>query len=215
MPAYPLPLFPQTAPTEAPLSGFTESQNSGNGCPLPSSQFSAPLVTPVVALVLPNYVYPQVNDGNPETLCPAQTSFSFQPAFSSQALFTTQPPFTASDIFPPQTLYPTQPFPYKPSADGENNPVIETQYELACSCTPQSPDPEDQASPSLFQSRCSSPLNLLQLEEMPKISDCGAAGTLGNHGAVADGGATSKPRSVDGFSRKVLSPVSISCNCLE
>nr|XP_056706138.1 period circadian protein homolog 2 [Euleptes europaea] len=202
MPAYPLPVFPATGSVppgpEASLSAFNESQDSGSQCPLPLSQLSAPLMTPMVALVLPNYVYPQVNSGVPQTLHPDQPSFSAQHSFSSQAMFTAQPPFTASNTFPPQMLFPAQPFHYNPSADSEKTPVVESRNEPSRSCTPQSLGPQDQTSPPLFQSRCSSPLqlNLLQ-EEMPKSMESGTAGTLGNQGTLTDEGTSSKPLSSD------------------
>ncbi|XP_053166982.1 period circadian protein homolog 2 isoform X2 [Hemicordylus capensis] len=212
MPAYSLPVFPPagTVPPPAPetsLSGINELQSLGSHCSLPLSQFSAPLVTPMVALVLPNYVYPQVN-GVPQTLYPDQPSFSAQ-TFSSQALYTAPPQFTGSDTFPPQTLFPTQPFQYNPPADSEKTPAIESRNEPSRSCTPQSLGAQDQASPPLFQSRCSSPLqlNLLQLEEMPKVTEGSAAGTLGSHGAFTDEGTTNKPINSNDCNRKASSPV--------
>ncbi|XP_028586847.2 LOW QUALITY PROTEIN: period circadian protein homolog 2 [Podarcis muralis] len=207
MSTYPLPVFPPTGTVppgpEAPLSAFNESQDSGNPCHLPLSQFPNPLMTPVVALVLPNYMYPPMNNGIPQALYPDPPSFPAQPSFSSQAVFTAQPPFTASNTFPPQ------PFHYNPLAGSEKTTVVESRNEQSRSCTPQSPGPQGQASPPLFQSRCSSPLqlNLLQLEEMPKVAESGAAGTLGSHGTLTDGGVTSKPMSSEDCNRKASSPV--------
>lgn len=219
MPAYPLPVFPSTGTVSPPgpevsLSGYNELPDSGN--PLPLSQFSTPLVTPMVAFVLPNYVYPQVNNRIPQALHPDQPSFSVQPSFSSQALFTAPSLFTASNTYPPQT-FPTQSFHYNAAADNEKSLVPEPRNEPSRSCTPQSLGAQDQASPPLFQSRCSSPLqlNLLQLEEMPKGTESGAAGTLGGHGTLPDGGTTSKPTSSDDCNRKASSPVSILCIFLE
>ncbi|XP_066476293.1 period circadian protein homolog 2 [Tiliqua scincoides] len=214
MPAYPLPVFPTAAGTvpppgpEASLSGFNELPDSSNQRSLPLSQFSTPLVTPMVAFVLPNYIYPQVNNGIPQTLYPDKPNFSAQP---SQALFTAPSLFTTSNMFPPQTLFPTQPFHYNPAADNEKTLVSEPRNEPSRSCTPQSLGPQDQASPPLFQSRCSSPLqlNLLQLEEMPKVTESGAAGTLGSHGTLTDGGTTSKPVTSDDCDRKASSPAGL------
>ncbi|XP_061492707.1 period circadian protein homolog 2 isoform X2 [Rhineura floridana] len=206
MPAYPLPVFsPAEAVPSGPvasLSGFNESQDSH----LPLSQFPTQLVTPVVAFVLPNYVCPQVNISYAQTLFPEPSNFSVQPSFSSQALLTTQPPFSGSNAFSPQTLFPAQPFHYNPLTESENIPVVEFRHEPSRSCTPQSLGPQDQASPPLFQSRCSSPLqlNLLQLEEMPKMTESGAAGAPGSHGTLTDG-TTSKPMSSDDCNRKVSS----------
>ncbi|XP_054838947.1 period circadian protein homolog 2 [Eublepharis macularius] len=210
MPAYPLPVFPPTGAMpvgpEPSLSGFHESHDSGTQCPLPLSQFSTPLMTPMVALVLPNYVYPQMNSGVPQTLYPDQPCFSAQHSFSSQAMFTAQPPFTASSTFPPQMLFPAQPFLYNPSADTEKTPFIESRNEPSRSCTPLSLGPQDQASPPLFQSRCSSPLqlNLLQ-EEMPKLTESGIAVTLGNQGTLMEEGTNSKFLSSDDCNKKASS----------
>ncbi|XP_077205078.1 period circadian protein homolog 2 [Paroedura picta] len=210
LPAYPLPVFPATGSLppgpEATLSAFSELQDSGSLCPLPLTQFSAPLMTPLVAVVLPNYVYPQVNSGVTQTLYPDQPSFPTQHSFPSQAMFTAQPPFTASNTFPPPMSFPAQPFHYNPSAESEKTPVIESQNEPSRSCTPQSLGPQDRTSPPLFQSRCSSPLqlNLLQ-EEMPKTTESGTAGALGNQGTLMDEGTNSKPLHSDDYNRKASS----------
>ncbi|KAH0623996.1 hypothetical protein JD844_007245 [Phrynosoma platyrhinos] len=212
MPAFPLPVFPPTGTMpsgpEAVLSGLNESQDLGNHCALPLSQFPAPLVTPVVALVLPNYVYPQVNNTVSQTLYPDPPKFSSQPSFSSQSLLTAQPPFTALNPFPTQSVFPTQ-FHYNPSADSEKTPVIESRNEPSRSCTPQSLGPQDQASTTLFQSRCSTPLqlNLLQLEEMPKVTETGTTGPLGSYGTVTDGSTTSKLMISEDCNRKASSAV--------
>uniref|UniRef100_A0A8C0FLX0 Period circadian protein homolog 2 n=1 Tax=Bubo bubo TaxID=30461 RepID=A0A8C0FLX0_BUBBB len=175
MPAYPLPVFPAagTVPPapETSLSGFNQLPDSGNTCPMQPSQFSAPLMTPVVALVLPNYVYPEMNNNLPQTLYHSQPNFPTHSTFSSQTVFPTQPPFATPSPFPQQAFFPTQPFHYNPPADSEKVPVTEPRNEPSRSCTPQSVGPQDQASPPLFQSRCSSPLNLLQLEETTKTAE--------------------------------------------
>uniref|UniRef100_A0A8C0GX29 Period circadian protein homolog 2 n=1 Tax=Chelonoidis abingdonii TaxID=106734 RepID=A0A8C0GX29_CHEAB len=185
MPAYPLPVFSAagTVPPgpEAYLSGFSDFPDSGNNCPMQPSQFSAPPVTPVVALVLPNYMYPQMNNNLPQTLYNGQPNFSADPTFSSQS-----------------TFFPTQPFHYNTPAESEKTPSL---------------GPQDQASPPLFQSGCSSPLqlNLLQLEETPKSAESGAAAGL--HGALIEGGATGKPIT-DDSSRKGSSPVTQNSDAL-
>uniref|UniRef100_A0A8C3LPZ1 Period circadian protein homolog 2 n=1 Tax=Chrysolophus pictus TaxID=9089 RepID=A0A8C3LPZ1_CHRPC len=169
MPAYPLPVFPAAAAGTVPpapetsVSGFNQLPDSGNTCPMQPSQFSAPLMTPVVALVLPNYVYPEMNNSLPQTLYHSQANFPTHPAFSSQT------------VFP-------------------------TRNEPSRSCTPQSVGPQDQASPPLFQSRCSSPLNLLQLEENTKTVESGAPAGL--HGALNEEGAIGKIMTTDDGSGK-------------
>ncbi|XP_053895238.1 period circadian protein homolog 2 isoform X1 [Malaclemys terrapin pileata] len=210
MPAYPLPVFSAAGTMlpgpEACLSGFSDLPDSGNNCPMQPSQFSAPLVTPVVALVLPNYMYPQMNNNLPQTLYNGQPNFSANPTFSSQSVFSALPPLAAPNPFPQQTFFPTQPFHYNTPAESEKAPAMELRNDPSRSSTPQSLGPQDQASPPLFQSRCSSPLqlNLLQLEETPKSAESGAAAGL--HGALIEGGATDKPIT-DDSSRKGSSPI--------
>uniref|UniRef100_A0A8C3LPH8 Period circadian protein homolog 2 n=1 Tax=Chrysolophus pictus TaxID=9089 RepID=A0A8C3LPH8_CHRPC len=206
MPAYPLPVFPAAAAGTVPpapetsVSGFNQLPDSGNTCPMQPSQFSAPLMTPVVALVLPNYVYPEMNNSLPQTLYHSQANFPTHPAFSSQTVFPAQPPFTTPTPFPQQAFFPTQPFHYNPPAENEKVPVTETRNEPSRSCTPQSVGPQDQASPPLFQSRCSSPLNLLQLEENTKTVESGAPAGL--HGALNEEGAIGKIMTTDDGSGK-------------
>ncbi|XP_067395029.1 period circadian protein homolog 2 isoform X2 [Emydura macquarii macquarii] len=210
MPAYPLPVFSaaETVPPgpEISLSGFSELPDSGNICPMQPSQFSTPLVTPVVALVLPNYMYPQMNNNLPQPLYNSQPNFSADPTFSSQSLFSAQPPLAAPNPFPQQTFFPTQPFHYNTPAESEKAPIMESRNDPSRSSTPQSLGPQDQASPPLFQSRCSSPLqlNLLQLEETPKSAESGAAAA--SCGALIEGGATGKTIT-DDSSRKGSSPI--------
>ncbi|NXN93632.1 PER2 protein, partial [Rhinopomastus cyanomelas] len=204
MPAYPLPIFPAagTVPPapENSLSGFNQLPDSGNTCPVQPSQFSAPLMTPVVALVLPNYVYPEMNNNLSQTLYHNQTNFPTHSTFSSQTVFPTQPPFATPSPFPQQAFFPMQPFHYNPSAESEKVPVTEPRNEPSRSCTPQSVGPQDQASPPLFQSRCSSPLNLLQLEETTKTAESVAPASL--HGALSDEGAIGKIMTTDNCSGK-------------
>lgn len=211
MPAYPLPVFPAagTVPPapETSLSGFNQLPDSGNTCPGQPSQFSAPLVTPVVALVLPNYVYPEMNSNLPQTLYHSQPNFPAHSTFSSQTVFPAQLPFTTPSSFPQQAFFPAQPFHYNPPAESEKVPVTEPRNEPSRSCTPQSVGPQDQASPPLFQSRCSSPLNLLQLEETTKTAESGAPAGL--RGALSEEGAIGKIMTTDCCNGKGSLPVSM------
>lgn len=215
MPAYPLPVFPAagTVPPapETSLSGLNQLPDSGNTCPTQPSQFSAPLMTPVVALVLPNYVYPEMNNNLPQTLYHSQPNFPAHSTFSSQTVFPTQPPFATPSSFPQQSFFPTQPFHYNPPAENEKAPVTEPRNEPSRSCTPQSMGPQDQASPPLFQSRCSSPLNLLQLEETTKTAESGPPAGL--HGALSEKGARGKIMTTDNCSGKGSLPVSALMGC--
>uniref|UniRef100_A0A672Q0Z6 Period circadian protein homolog 2 n=1 Tax=Sinocyclocheilus grahami TaxID=75366 RepID=A0A672Q0Z6_SINGR len=160
MPGYPLQMYPGAGGmqprVDAPLSGFGESQCSQDPrIPMQPIQtpFSAPLVTPMVALVLPNYMFPQIGGAPRQPFYPKQGSFPAQPTFQPQ------PRFAAQAAFPPQSTF-----------------TIQTQFlreEPSRSPTPQSMGGGGPPSPPLFQSRCSSPLqlNLLQLEETQRSAE--------------------------------------------
>ncbi|KAM6453124.1 period circadian protein homolog 1 isoform 1-T3 [Liasis olivaceus] len=143
MPTYPIPVFPPR-PTAPPAT--EPSQN-----PLPTSQFPTPLVTPMVALVLPNYVFPQMNNPLP------------QPYFPGGPVFPFGPPQPGSTLAP----------------GPEAGPQVPSR-----SSTPHSMSQPERAESPLFESRCSSPLqlNLLQMEEMPKPCDRQEAGMNGQAG---------------------------------
>lgn len=105
------------------------------------------MVPPMMALVLPNYIFPQMGAPMPQP-GPAPGHF-YNPNFTYPA------PTAAAPM--PTVL--TNPIPIAP-------PCTQSR-----SSTPQSyiqtPADRDGAESPLFQSRCSSPLNLLQLEESP------------------------------------------------
>ncbi|XP_017920103.1 PREDICTED: period circadian protein homolog 1 isoform X3 [Capra hircus] len=123
---YPLPVFPPRGSPQ-PLPPAPTS--------VPPAAFSAPLVTPMVALVLPNYLFP-----TPSTY-----------------------PYGA-----PQTL-----------AEG---PLTPASRSPSPSLPPLPPSPPHRPNSPLFNSRCSSPLqlNLLQLEEPPRGEGGAAAGGSGS-----------------------------------
>ncbi|XP_069831656.1 period circadian protein homolog 2 isoform X4 [Dendropsophus ebraccatus] len=188
LPAYPLPVFPSP---QIPVP-------NDNGIPMPNvpssnmQPFHAPLLTPMVAFMLPNYMYPPNMPANvypgaaPSHPFPVPTPF-----YTPQATFPSstptfpvpQPVFTpAHHSFPvpqpscvPQSVQsacPMQPFSYPA-------PPSEPKVKEGIS---RSSTPRDPQSPTLFQSRCSSPLqlNLLQLEEFQKADRSeGAAGVAG------------------------------------
>ncbi|MEQ2254564.1 hypothetical protein ILYODFUR_004964 [Ilyodon furcidens] len=131
VPAYPLypptPAVPaQVSRADASLSSaFGEGQNAQ--APSTSTPFPAPIVTPMVALVLPNYLFPQlgqVNQVGQLGAAPRPTFFTEQtppqPPYSTQQAFQTpqaanpmqtQPSFTPQQPFPVQTTFsPQQPF---------------------------------------------------------------------------------------------------------
>ncbi|XP_056598587.1 period circadian protein homolog 1b isoform X2 [Triplophysa dalaica] len=136
---YPPGVFP-LYPIYPPLSQSASDPNVQMGLrfPLQNSQMAPPMVHPMMALVLPNYMFSQPNVGMPQPFYYTNSAFPFPTAITAPA-----------------------PVP---------NPVPRA---LSRSSTPQSyslreagPDREGPES-TLFQSRCSSPLNLLQLEETP------------------------------------------------
>ncbi|KAM4694385.1 period circadian protein homolog 2-like [Discoglossus pictus] len=202
LPAYTLPIFP---PPQIPVPSETPQEAPSTSCP--QQPFSTPVLPPVLAVMLPNFMYapnmiPNLQPGaTPQPSFPAQpSSYVSQPNFPSplpsfpipnpsfpvvqptfpigqpifptpQHSFPVQPP-----SFTPQTahnLYHAQPFPY-PKSPGS----LKTREGLSCSSTLRDP-----TSPPLFQSRCSSPLqlNLLQLEEAQKAERPeGSAGPMDN-----------------------------------
>uniref|UniRef100_A0A8C6Y360 Period circadian protein homolog 2 n=1 Tax=Naja naja TaxID=35670 RepID=A0A8C6Y360_NAJNA len=190
-------VFPSTgimpAGPEVSLSYFNETQDFKKHCPLPLTELVPPLMTPVVALVLPNSICPQTHNSIPQTSCLGPSSFSVQPSFSSQTMLTTPPSFAASNKIHPEVHFSTQPFCYNSLANNEKNPVVECQNKLSHSCTQESLGLQDQSS-TLFQSRCSSPLqlNLLQLEEMPKTLTNGSVAIKEKYGTLTDGEITNK-----------------------
>ncbi|XP_006012249.1 period circadian protein homolog 2 isoform X2 [Latimeria chalumnae] len=205
-PAYTLPVFtppgpvPQV-PTDPSLPSFNENFNPQDiHCHLQPPQYSAPLVTSMVALVLPNYMFPQMNSSVAQPFYPSQPPFTTQPsfptpsAFTGQPAFPAQPHFSAQASFCAQPPYSTQSFHYNPPTEREKAPVSDLHDGPSRASTPQFTKPQNQALPPLFQSRCSSPLqlNLLQLEEMPKerLERGILAGSIALPGTSGDGGGT-------------------------
>lgn len=169
LPAYPLPVFPSP---QIPVP-------NDNGIPMPNGTssnmqpFHAPLLSPMVALILPNYMYPpNLPPGVYPGAAPSHPFPVPTPFYTPQATFPSptptfpvpQPVFSPAHSFPvPQSVpspCPMQPFSY-------TAPPSEPKAKEGVS---RSTTPRDPPSPPLFQSRCSSPLqlNLLQLEEAQK-----------------------------------------------
>ncbi|XP_039611534.1 period circadian protein homolog 2 [Polypterus senegalus] len=201
MPAYSVPVFPAPGtgppgaaapPVKDPLApGFRDGQN-GQDIHMPMQQpaYSAPIVTPMVAFVLPNYVFPQVNNfGQPiQPFFTGQPTFQTQTSFPTQPAFPVQPQFPVQNAFLNQSQFPGPSFNFGTVAETEKSPAPDQRDGLSRSSTPLSPGARDHASPPLFQSRCSSPLqlNLLQLEETPKSverQEIGTSGPLGDRRA--------------------------------
>ncbi|XP_072525487.1 period circadian protein homolog 2 isoform X2 [Salminus brasiliensis] len=233
MPAYPLQVYPGTntmaARVDTSLSGFGDSQGSQDPrCPIQPIQppFSAPLVTPMVALVLPNYMFPQIGSAPRQPFYPEQGTFSAQPSFppqtvfppqapfQPQATFPVQTPFTTQNPFTPPTPFPTQPFTFTLPDNPPKPPEPELREAQSRSSTPQSMGGRDQPSPPLFQSRCSSPLqlNLLQLEESQRSmerqdSSAPSSGAQGNTtGAAEKAGMAGTQAKTDKEQLSLISP---------
>lgn len=136
-----LPIYPVYPPLPQPLP-----------VPDPSRFPPTPMVPPMMAFVLPNYMFPQM--GMPIS----------------------QPGSTPGHFYNPNFSYPVAPgapaAPTAPMLTTLSNPVpTPGTCAQSRSSTPQSytqtPVDREGAESPLFQSRCSSPLNLLQLEESP------------------------------------------------
>ncbi|XP_055360829.1 period circadian protein homolog 1b isoform X2 [Betta splendens] len=130
-----LPIYPMYPPLAQPL-------------PIqdPSRFPSSPMVPPMMALVLPNYMFPQMGAPIPQP-GPVPGQF-YNPNFTYPGAAPAPVPTLISNTMPiPGTGAPSR------------------------SSTPQSysqtPADREGAESPLFHSRCSSPLNLLQLEESP------------------------------------------------
>lgn len=199
VPGYPLyPIVPSAAPPQAP-TGITESQGAQATPTAPA--YPPPLVTPVVAFVVPSFMLPQIGtaprspfyaDGAvfpPQQAFNTQNPFQPQQAYNIQQSLQPQQVYSTQQVFQPQQAYstpqhvqnpqecsvhqsyppntgftprqpftPQTPFPYGITL-GAKPPVAES-----AECPSPLPAPH---SPPLFESRCSSPLqlDLLQMEE--------------------------------------------------
>lgn len=210
MPAYPLQVYPGTS-TMAPqvdpsLSRFGENQCSQDPCcpPMQPTTYPAPLMTPMVALVLPNYMFPQIGSAPRQPFYSEQGAFPTQAAafqaptqFPVQSTFTVQSQFTTQNPFTPTSAFQQQPFNFTLPSEPSKPPEPELREGQSRCSTPQSLGARDQASPPLFQSRCSSPLqlNLLQLEERQDstATPAGAQASTGAGVEKANNSAQAKP----------------------
>nr|XP_015812393.2 period circadian protein homolog 2 isoform X2 [Nothobranchius furzeri] len=170
MPGYPLQVHPgdtsTSAYTDATAQGF--GNNQAPPCPptIHSDSFTSQAVTPVVALMLPNCLYPLVDPGHPPPSVPvyqvetggipSQMQLFDQAAFPGQGAFPSPP----QNHFTPLASYLCPSF-YVPLSSETPKPPVES---CSRSSTPQSGDSRGPTSPPLFHSCCSSPLNLLELE---------------------------------------------------
>uniref|UniRef100_A0AAR2J581 Period circadian protein homolog 2 n=1 Tax=Pygocentrus nattereri TaxID=42514 RepID=A0AAR2J581_PYGNA len=182
VPGYPLYTAAPPPATTLPPSG--ERNPAGSFAEAPNAQvaptappYPAPLVTPVVAFVLPNYVFPQLSTAPrpPFYAEPQQQPFQPQQGYTAQQPFQPQQPFdNQQQTFQPQTPFnPPQPFQMQTQFTAQT-PF--PPYRITSDPKPpanEAPDgpslPPSLHSPPLFGSHCSSPLqlDLLQLEDKP------------------------------------------------
>ncbi|XP_019951105.2 period circadian protein homolog 1b isoform X1 [Paralichthys olivaceus] len=176
-----LPIYPVYPPLAQPLP-----------IPDPSRFPPTQMVPPMMALVLPNYMFPQMGAPIP------------------------QPGATPGHFYNPNFTYPSAPPTIDPAAIPTliSNPVpITGNCAPSRSSTPQSysqmPAEREGAESPLFQSRCSSPLNLLQLEESPsnrlEVATALAASqqaTPSAQGCAAGGPSSANQRSSDETSKE-------------
>ncbi|XP_053738531.1 period circadian protein homolog 2 isoform X2 [Synchiropus splendidus] len=204
MPGYPLPVYPGAGslPTHPDAPRFADNQAAHVPTCLPAihpATYSAPMVTPLVAWVLPNYMYPPLapglNFGFPAQTQFAPTAFPGQGAIPGPPMLNVQNQFVPQKPFVPPGGAMTPSVHCRPSSETPKA-NIEGQSR---SSTPQSGGRAAQASPPLFQSRCSSPLNLLELELSVDRQDSTAmpSGGQGNSTAERENAASVKDRDME------------------
>ncbi|KAJ1089973.1 hypothetical protein NDU88_003113 [Pleurodeles waltl] len=175
MSAYPVSIFTTRSHSQvhdASVTGIIELQDSIlNNSPIQPSLFSTHLVSPVVAVVVPNYVLPQISNKVPLVGFSGVHNFSTHGSFPPPPSVCTAPvPFAAQPLLPQETLFSSESGQFK--SQGESKLQLFSEEQASHNSTPQRIFPQDPASP-LFQSRCSSPLqlNLLQLEDALKNAE--------------------------------------------
>ncbi|KAL7875904.1 hypothetical protein AOLI_G00108670 [Acnodon oligacanthus] len=186
-----LPLYPLYPPLSQHVPD--PSMQPGLHFPLQNTQMAPPMVPPMMALVLPNYMFPQMGTSIAQ---PGPAAIP-QPFYNPNLAF----PYPAASTAPqvvPQTATLAQPNPSRCSTP------------QSCSQREGGAEREGAESP-LFQSRCSSPLNLLQLEESPTnrleavsalASGQQATPPVGGQGGVAGAQTSTNQRSPAGDSKE-------------
>lgn len=220
VPGYPLyPIVPSTMPPQA-STGIAESQGSQATAIAPT--YPPPLVTPVVALVVPSFMLPQIGTA-PRAPLYADTQQAFNAVFQTPQAYDTQDSFQPQQAYniqqslQPQQVYPTQQV-FQPQQAYSTSQHVQNRQERSThqshtTCNPQqpfapltpfhcgltsdfkpsavecpSPSPAPH-SPPLFESQCSSPLqlDLLQMEEKQDFySAAPTSSTKGNCRSVQE-----------------------------
>ncbi|KAM8849852.1 period circadian protein homolog 2 isoform 2-T3 [Spinachia spinachia] len=213
MPGFPLQVYPRAssiAPhTGTTLQGFVGSRaTQAPPCapPIHPAPFTTPIVGPIMALMLPmpyppmapglpppQPVYHAVPGGFPTQLPSfSQAAFPAHGPITSPALFAVQNQYSSQNHLGPQADYANTSFDFPLYSETSKAPVTEG---LSRSSTPHLGRGGGPASPPLFQSRCSSPLNLLELELSVERQDSTmlSFGGQGSNAAERDKGANGNP----------------------
>lgn len=184
-----MPMFPISSPFLMPQMGTDPSLQTG--VPRFPMQGFPPVMPPVMTFMMPNYMIPQVvNPGqqlNPANLqlsaqLPTQMNPldqfpcsivqpSFNPAIGQFNPLGSQMNPSMPAMIPQQFYNPNPPFNSPNFSSMPAGNANTTTHRQSRSSTPQSTGQQagerEGAGSPLFHSRCSSPLNLLQLEELP------------------------------------------------
>ncbi|XP_046904895.1 period circadian protein homolog 1b isoform X2 [Hypomesus transpacificus] len=149
-----LPIYPIYPPLSQPMPVPVPDPSLAAGLRFPALQ-NPQMVPPMMALVLPNYMFPQLNPSIPQLAQPGAAVMppAHQHFYNPNAAF----PFAG-----PMAV----PLPVPAGVPAQAPPRAPSRSSTPQSCGPAPAEREGADSP-LFQSRCSSPLNLLQLEESP------------------------------------------------
>lgn len=198
--------YPTTMP---PGDGSSDAQTAQ--APPTAPQFPAPMVTPVVAFVLPSYMFPQLgitgvgaqqpqpiyNPQNPLQPQQTQPNYTTQQPLQPQQAYSVQQPFTPQHVYVSQNpFHPQAPFTPPQSFQMQFTPQTPLPYQMTSD--PRLPVPESaevpssspqSRSPPLFGSHCSSPLqlDLLQMEDKADShSTAPPSGSRGNCSSVQE-----------------------------
>ncbi|XP_061090295.1 period circadian protein homolog 1-like isoform X2 [Conger conger] len=161
------PLYPPLAPPMPHPAVDVPNPDASLRYPLQCAQLAPPLASPMMAFVLPNYIFPQPNPPVLQPNLPIQQPNLSVPQ-SNPPVLQPNPPIpqasSTQEFYNPDHMFPfPRPAPVAPAA-ALRAPPSRSSTPLSCS---QPPPERDGTDSPLFQSRCSSPLNLLQLEELP------------------------------------------------
>lgn len=182
-----MPVYPISSPFPVPQMGSDLSLQAGvPRFPMQGSQMFPPVMPQVMTFMLPNYMFPQM--GNPGTQLNTQLNSQMNPMgqFSSSiGQLNPGVPFNpavgqfnplGSQVNPampamiPQQFYNPSPlftFPSPMPVANSTATLPGQSHSSTPHSTGQQAGEREGAGSPLFQSRCSSPLNLLQLEEFP------------------------------------------------